>query len=97
MSEIKIVKNGLDDYRVCVKKVEDKFIELNNIEISLRNRLAEKDWQGMTRDKCEIILTLTSEYKKKIKEILDEMNQQEQELKQNVTTFAWKSSVVRSL
>lgn len=97
MAEIKVLKNGLTDYKVCAKKIEDKFTELNHLESSLSNRLRDTEWQGKTRDKCEIMLNLTTTYKKKIKEILDEMNQKEHELQQNVTDFTWKSDAVKSL
>lgn len=97
MSEIKVIKNGLTDYKACVKKIEDKFIELEQLESSLRKRLQNKEWQGKSRDKCEIMLTLTATYKRKIKEILDEMDRKEQELQQNVSDFTWKSAAVKSL
>lgn len=97
MSEIKVIKNGLTDYKACVKKVEDKFSELEQVESSLRKRLQNKEWQGKSRDKCEIMLTLTATYKRKIKEILDEMDRKEQELQQNVSDFTWKSAAVKSL
>lgn len=97
MSEIKVIKNGLTDYKACVKKVEDKFNELDQLESSLRKRLQNKEWQGKSRDKCEIMLTLTAAYKRKIKEILDEMDRKEQELQQNVSDFTWKSAAVKSL
>lgn len=97
MSEIKVIKNGLTDYKVCVKKVEDKFNELEQLESSLRKRLQSKEWQGKSRDKCEIMLTLTATYKRKIKEILDEMDRKELELQQNVSDFTWKSAAVKSL
>lgn len=97
MSEIKVIKNGLTDYKACVKKVEDKFSELEQVESSLRKRLQNKEWQGKSRDKCEIMLILTAAYKRKIKEILDEMDRKEQELQQNVSDFTWKSAAVKSL
>ena len=97
MSEIVILKGGLSDYETCVKKIEDTFIELEKKENRLRTTIAEKDWQGLTRDRCEIIFNLTTTYKNKIKEILYDMNKLEADLKQNLTDFTLISSVVKSL
>ena len=97
MPDIKILKQGLSDYDSCMKKINEKFNELNNLELSLYKKLSDKDWQGKTRDKCEILLKLTTSYKKKIKVILDDMNRQEQELKQNVNDFTRDSSAVKIL
>jgi hypothetical protein len=97
MSEIKILKNGPVDYQTCVNKIENKFKELSRLEAGLYKRLEAKEWLGETRDKCEIILKLTVEYKKKIEEILNEMNQKEQELQKNVNNFTYNSNAVKSL
>lgn len=97
MSEIKILKEGLTDYDAGVKKIADKFVQLNRLEYNLSKRIAEKHWQGVTRDKCELMLTLTKTYRGKIQDLMEEMNQKEQELKQNVDTFVTQSSAVKSL
>ncbi|WP_033164322.1 hypothetical protein [Clostridium sp. KNHs205] len=97
MSEIKILKNGPADYQACINRIEDKFKELNSLEAGLIKKLEAKDWQGNTRDKCETMLNLTVEYKKKIKEILYEMNQKEQELLKNVNNFTTNSNAVKAL
>lgn len=97
MTEIKILKEGLTDYEDCAKKIANKFLELENVEYGLSKNITEKKWQGFTRDKCELILTLTKIYRTKIQELMEEMNQKEQELKKNVDTFSIQSSAVKSL
>jgi hypothetical protein len=97
MSEIKILQEGLTDYEESVKKISNKFIDLNNLEYNMGKKLTEKHWQGVTRDKCELLLTLTQIYRKKIQELMVEMNQKELELKQNIDTFSTQSSAIKSL
>lgn len=97
MLEIKILKDGLSDYELCVTKITDLFDKIDKLEFSLRSKLAQKEWQGKSKDKCETILSLTTEYKKNIKEILEQMNAKELELKHNTIDYVVNSAVVKSL
>jgi hypothetical protein len=97
MLEIKILKDGLSDYELCVTKITDLFDKIDKLEFSLRSKLAQKEWQGKSKDKCETILSLTTEYKKNIKEILEQLNAKELELKHNAIDYVVNSTVVKSL
>ncbi len=97
MLEIKVLKDGLSDYELCVTKITELFHKIDNEEMNLQNKLAHKEWQGKSKDKCETILSLTTEYKKNIKEILEQMNAKELELKHNTIDYVVNSAVVKSL
>ncbi|WP_455717318.1 hypothetical protein [Anaerosporobacter sp.] len=80
MSEIKIVKSGIDCYEKSEVDVHKIWLEIESLEKNLKTSLDSGEWKGESCEKCKTLLKLTAEYRRSIIDIFGQMNTHEKDL-----------------